>query len=117
VTKRSGTWRTVDLLKPWELPQQAGVYAFLKEGRVIYIGSTVNIRDRFRSYGAARRRFDYDYDRATHFEEYRLPDRMVGVVVKVSVSRRYGDWLMRELRLIRRLNPDWNSKGRPTISR
>ncbi len=30
------------------------------------------------------------------------------VVVKVKTSYRYGDWAMRELRLIRRLKPDYN---------
>ncbi len=33
------------------------------------------------------------------------------VKIKYSVSRKYGDWLMREARLIRRLSPRYNRRA------
>lgn len=35
------------------------------------------------------------------------------VTVKYSLSNRFGDWLMREVRLIRRLDPKANIQHRP----
>lgn len=79
-----------------------GVYAFYLDEKLVYIGSSGNIYHRLNehSYGYYRGR---DGNFVTHWGNgWRL-------WVKVRYSGKFGDWLMRELRLIRRLKPCGNS--------
>jgi hypothetical protein len=39
----------------------------------------------------------------------RFPDTE-NITVKVRLSRKYGEWLMAELRLIKRLHPEFNER-------
>lgn len=69
-----------------DAPTTPGVYAFYENGKVVYVGSSVNVSRRIRQHLLS-------YERFRHY------------AMKVRPSRRYGDWLMIELRLIKRLNP------------
>jgi excinuclease UvrABC nuclease subunit len=102
-------WVKVDIT-PWgknrdDIPPAPGVYAFVRAGRVVYVGQSTNLRKRLASYA-------YRWSEG----RWRIDPRIDGCVVKVSRSRRYGDWLMREARLIRRLRPKYNVAGKESAS-
>jgi hypothetical protein len=90
-------WITVAVQDWNKVAEAAGVYAIYKNGTLRYVGSTTNLRGRL--YGHCRRLGlcgDYGYvPESNHY-------------AKVSFSKREGDWLMRELRLIQKLKPAWN---------
>ena len=76
-----------------DAPETPGVYAFVIAGRVHYVGSSLNLASRLR----------------THLLHSPL---LHAATVKIKRSRRFGDWLMWEARLIRRLRPAGNARGR-----
>ncbi len=81
-------------------PRQPGVYAIFLDGELTYIGSTINIADRLAG---------HRLNRDMHTGLYHTPwgqCRTLGI--KCRHSRRYGDWLMHEVRLIFRLQPVGN---------
>ena len=79
---------------PNPIPAVAGCYAMYNcNGYIKYIGSTTNLRTRLHC----------------HYREAKPTG-----LVKISVSRKYGDWAMRELRLIRRLRPSHNKQYNKT---
>jgi excinuclease UvrABC nuclease subunit len=82
-------------------PAVPAVYVVYVDGFVYYVGSTANLRLRMINTWNHKN------------EDANLRPR--SVVVKFSISRRYGDWRMREVRLIRRLHPRANLRdtGRP----
>ena len=74
-----------------------GVYVLMDDGVPVYVGTSETVRHRLMSH---RRR-----DRASRIE-------VRGVTkIKVRYDRRYGERLMREARLIRRLRPKFNRAG------
>ena len=86
-------WVHVDPKRPvWA---GACCYVFLFDGMVIYVGSTGNFRLRLSAHRSALLN---DID----------PERLS---IKIHRGHRYGDWLMREARLIRRLQPRLNCVG------
>lgn len=92
------TWQTVMFIRlaPKLIPRVPGVYAIeCQEEGIVYVGSSQNLRQRFRS----------------HYESfggcYPYP-----FLFRFSVSRRRGDWLTREYRLIDRLQPKLNKRGK-----
>jgi hypothetical protein len=67
---------------------------FYIDGEIVYIGSTANLQQRMRTpWGKGR------------------------LTLKYAISKRYGDWLMREARLIGRLRPPHNVVGNPLAQR
>ena len=103
---KPGRWHQVDVT-PWrnlreQIPTCPGVYAFLREGRVVYVGQTTNLKARLSQYWM---RWSYITN------GWWIDPRLAGAAVKISPSKRHGDWLMRELRLIRRLQPVHNVVG------
>jgi excinuclease UvrABC nuclease subunit len=83
-------------------PSKPGVYAIYLDGVLSYIGSSKDIRHRLSTYA-----FEWDYggDLTTPWGVFRTLD------VKVFICSKYGSWLMREARLIRRLRPRFNTHG------
>lgn len=96
-------WNTADPTEYWKLPAIPAVYAVRVQGRVVYVGQTINL---FRRFNAYQMRPAWGEGTLTPWGHAKGE-----VVVKFSPSRRYGDWAMRELRLIRRLRPIWNCVG------
>lgn len=95
-------WRKFDPADYQALPDAPVVYVFLVDERVVYVGETKSLRSRMRGYSikqAAGWGFFTPWGRATN------------LTAKFAPSRKYGDWAMRELRLIRRLQPVWNIRG------
>ena len=79
-------WRECDLS---HVPMAPGCYAIYHDGELVYIGSSQRLAERL----------------DTH------PHRVIGDVavrIKIALSRRKGEGLMREFRLIQRLRPSLN---------
>ena len=88
------------------VPALPGVYVFYVDGEVYYVGSSCSLRERLRHYGdRASSIFNADFFREKT------------VVVKFSVSKKSGEWLMREYRLIRRLKPRANIRDNKAKTR
>lgn len=94
-------WEKVDVTGV--LPRRACVYAIYLDGVLTYIGQTCDLRGRRSD---RRIRWGYANQVITPWGDAKE------VVMKVSWSRKYGDWAMRELRLIRRLSPPGNLRCR-----
>jgi len=92
-------WIKCDPLKRYKLPSAPACYVIYMDGRLVYIGQTSNIKTRLSNHD-----FRYDYGNAiiTPWGQCQK------LKMKVNYGRRYGDWAMRELRLIKRLKPSLN---------
>ena len=83
-------------------PDVPAVYAIYFDGELGYIGQTVRLSGRLSSYHI-------------HINLFGGPlwvtpwGSFNDVRIKFKLGHRYGDWLMREARLIRRLKPKFNS--------
>lgn len=83
------------------IPRCAGVYVVFIDGQVKYVGSSWNLCERFTYYRIFR-----DGD------AWQTPwGRSANFNIKIKKTRRVGDWLMDEYRLIRRLKPVLNKVG------
>ena len=72
------------------IPRRPGVYAIYRYGKLVYIGSSSNLRARLGSHEKLKK----------------------GDAVKIKLTRKLGDWLMIEYRLIARLQPELNTTVR-----
>jgi hypothetical protein len=102
-TRSTSRWVTADPLLYWRLPHVPAVYAIVLNGRVKYIGQTTNLFKRFNNY---KMRDGFGGGAFTPWGQFKGD-----LKVRYSGSKRFGDWAMRELRLIRRLRPEWNCVG------
>lgn len=80
---------------PWEWvegrgPSEGGIYAIYMRGKIIYIGATQNVKTRMR-----------DHKKWIGSRRYRL---------KVSLNNDRWDRIVRETRLIKRIEPPHNKK-------
>lgn len=99
-------WKIYDYFEfKWpELEERPGCYVIYLDGQLSYIGQASNIKARVSSY---RPRFGYGNT------IFHLVGGKEGIckqyLVKVRYSSRIGDWAMREIRLIKRLQPPLNN--------
>ena len=97
-------WQTFNLYpNKQELPIKSCVYGVYFDDDLVYIGQTKNLRNRFNEH-----RFRYSYGK-TIITPWQEVDSDVEISIKVRFSERYGDWAMWEIRLIRKINPLFNS--------
>lgn len=97
MSERRRLWHEVDILN---LPTSPCCYVIYFDGKLGYIGSTDNLRARL----------------AKHI--YLKPDwRLLNIKIKAKFPRRFGEWAMTEIRLIRRLKPNLNKNGKITRGR
>jgi excinuclease UvrABC nuclease subunit len=103
------SWRP----QSWEIggrlnPDLACCYAFYFDGNLGYIGQTGSLKKRLRSYRIHRIGDLIETPWGT----------FSSVLMKVRPSKKYGDWAMIELRLIKRLQPPFNCAGsvRPRLN-
>lgn len=93
---RDPRWRAAT---PAEVHQTGGCYAIFDGTQLVYIGSAVDLRKRLSNQGIIAR--------------MPRPHAKLGSIprprLKITGSKRWGDWLTREARLIRRLRPPLNS--------
>lgn len=81
-----------------------GVYAAYLAGSLVYIGSS--------SGDVVFRLCTHDIEGGFPAPEWFTPwGQSKDLVIKVSASGRFGSWLMREARLIRKLRPAGNTRG------
>ncbi len=76
------------------LPDTPAVYCIYHKNSLVYIGQTINLRTRIKGHIKSTL-----YNKPAHKDDCYL---------KVSLHNKLGEWLMREYRLITRLNPVWN---------
>lgn len=101
-----GRWAAYSMFPALDkLPRFAGVYAVYINDALVYIGSSVDIANRFSEH---KLRYGYGDSLITPWGDYPGDAR---VVLKVRRSLVYGDWAMWELRLIQRLRPVHNRRG------
>lgn len=88
----------------FKLPVVACCYCIYINGDLVYIGSTSDLRNRFSGHA-----FGHGYAKNFHAPwcDYDLP---VEIILKYKPSSKYGDWLMIEARLIRKIRPVFNKK-------
>mgnify|MGYP000202116532 CR=1 FL=1 len=103
------SWKCYNLMEDIsKMPSVAGVYAIYLNQKLIYIGSSNNLRNRFSGHS-----FRYSYGKTfiTPWIEVPSSDTMI---VKFKPTKKQGEWAMREIRLIQRLRPIFNThhKGR-----
>lgn len=95
-------WVAFDPLSPGALPTLPAVYVIFRDGTAVYVGQTVNLRARF-----SEHRLRPGWSNTTTWSASWGP--LAGdITAKARFSRRYGDWAMWELRLIKRLQPELN---------
>ena len=102
-------WLKINLMEERDqLPSIPAVYAVYFDNDLVYIGSSNNIRNRFSGHA-----FRYVYARNV-VTPWQTIDDTVEIILKFRPTRKIGEWLMREIRLIQRLKPLFNShhKGR-----
>lgn len=92
-------WRRFNPRDSTTLPKGAGVYVVHLHGRAIYIGSSTTLSHRYRQHIHGLR----------YSEEKNWP-AIMGLKGKYFSSKKFGDWAMIELRLVRRLRPDFNTR-------
>lgn len=86
-----------------QFERRPGCYVVYLDGIIRYVGQSTNVQKRILSH---RIRVGYSSCYLTPWGEADT------VIVKVRYSERYGDWAMRELRLIRWFNPAGNKVGK-----
>ena len=102
-------WELFDLMKGRQkMPYTPGVYAVYFDNDLVYIGSTNNLKNRFSGHAF---RYGYAKNIVTPWQEL---DDKVTITVKYKQTKKLGEWAMREVRLIHRLRPLFNThhKGR-----
>lgn len=97
-------WTEYRLMHPrGALPKCAGVYVIYFDGKPVYVGQSVNVANRI-----AGHKFRHGYGPTFITPWTDLPNT-ARVTVKVKPSKRLGDWAMLEIRLIARLQPEFNT--------
>jgi hypothetical protein len=104
-TRFQSRWKEFCPYTSADMPCVPAVYVLYdrnEPSRVYYVGSTVNLRQRIVSHWTNNCGMGYYFNHET-----------ILLDGKYSESRKAGDWLMREYRLIRRLQPEANAKHGP----
>lgn len=95
-------WVQIDPCTYYNLPDMAGCYVVFLNERLTYIGQSRSIKKRFSSYNI----------RPGYGSRYLTPWGAVReITVKCRYMERLGDYAMREIRLIHRLQPPQNCVG------
>ena len=92
-------WIKCDPLNRFKLRPDPACYVIYMDGVLVYVGQTSNLRTRLSNHDF---RWSYGNSIITpwgHCQKLKM---------KVNYGRKYGDWAMRELCLIRRLKPKFN---------
>lgn len=103
-TRPQSKWKTFELFPGKDdLPSKTPcVYAVYVGGVLSYVGQTVCLRGRFRAYNF---RYAYGPGIITPWGDFESGTQ---IKVKARFTERLGDWAMREIRLIARLQPQFN---------
>lgn len=83
----------------------------MARGRVIYVGSTLDLYERVRSHWSITRNRSNYGDPPTPQQSGFVGIAPDEITIRVKPARRVGEWLYREYRLIHRLRPAYNYEG------
>ena len=103
------SWQKYPFRKFNQIPNKPGVYVICIDGLPVYVGQSFDVRSWLYAHNIR-----YGYARNILLPWGSIPDNQL-VSVKVGFSKKYGDWTMRELRLIRRLQPKYNYQCKRNI--
>lgn len=95
------TWERYDLMKD-RIPPVSCVYAVYFDADLVYVGSSVDVRNRF-----SEHKIRYGYAKNIITPWCDVPS-WTRITLKIKRSIRRGDWAMWEIRLIHRLRPTFN---------
>ena len=101
-------WSTYFFNDLSELPDAAGVYVAYSALWPVYVGQSVSVFKRWQQHSPKAVATDPD---GQPIIEHRDWGRVGEFRLKVRLDRRFGERLMREARLIRRIKPRFNSGG------
>lgn len=90
-----------DLVEPCE--RRPGCYVIYGDGKLLYIGQSINVRNRIKTYD-----IHYARDFKICFTLKGRDLKFNTFAIKVCYSKKVGDWAMQEIRLINRLKPEYN---------
>lgn len=96
----------IDTDMNWSYPKGPGVYVFIGDGKLLYVGASEWLPTRLRQYEIG---YTYGNSVVCEFGIFR------SLVVKCAVGGPYGLWWAREARLIRRLQPPHNTRGKSPV--
>jgi len=99
-------WKTIVPTDHWEAPNRPAVYVFFLDGEAVYVGQTSQLKKRLEQHGIT---WGYDGKLKTPWGSFPTTTE---ATCKFRLSRKIGDWLMWEQRLIWRLQPRYNIKSR-----
>ena len=99
---KKSKWIRYDVTDIVLIPSMPGCYVIYLNDQLTYIGQSTNVRKRLENHGI---RIGYG---AAIFTPWGTATE---VWFKVRFSSEYGDWAMRELRLIKRIQPPANCIG------
>lgn len=103
-------WSKACLLRDEDsVPHRPGVYVIYIYDRPVYVGQSSNLALRLRSY-----KFRYGYNRNIKTPWGDFHDE-APVYCKFKTTRRLGDWLMWEYRLIQKLQPEHNKVSKKVL--
>lgn len=91
------------------LPNISCVYAMYFNNKLVYIGSTKDLKNR---YCGQEIRYGYGKNIKTRWGDFDLDTK---ITLKYKPIKRYGFWLMLEAKLIRKLQPIFNKKLKKAI--
>lgn len=100
--KRANFSRWITAKDNSDLPPVPGCYAIYLKSRLFYVGSTKNLRLRFRGHQIDANRVAYKTFAGSPKD----------IQIKYRPSVKFGDWAMVELRLIKRLQPPLNVRSK-----
>lgn len=95
------TWERFNLMTD-RLPSVACVYAVYFDADLVYVGSSVDVRNRF-----SEHKIRHGYGKTIITPWCDVPN-WTRITLKIKRSSRRGDWAMWEIRLIHRLRPTFN---------
>lgn len=101
---RGSRWITYEFNEiPWVFGHFPGVYVVYGDGVLVYVGQSGSVSKRICTHRIV---YSYGSSILTPWGQFKT------VRVKVRYSTKFGDWAMREIRLIWRLKPIGNRFGK-----
>lgn len=95
-----------------DIPAIAGVYVIFLHGAAVYVGQSLNLRQRFSRSGGHNIRHGYANNIVTPWGTFLNDGGVPSVTAKFKAPKRFGEHLMWEARLIMKLQPKFNQRGK-----
>ena len=109
--RTSTRWEEFDPTLPSSAKPAPGCYVIFVGGRAAYVGQSDNVRRRMKNHGMVNVCGPNHFDGQTLTPWGDFPWSFAPVTGRVRYSRRVGEHLMTEARLIYRLRPEFNRRG------